>query len=652
MSRDLFQEFVDHHGGATRVPDEKLYQLLCNDEFREQMVAAAAKDWRTLPNLNLGMEVRRRCREDLFWLARFFTWESQSEGAGKPLGENAILDQTHRKLCNFFIKKDREVGIIEQDIMYKSRVLLWPRGGLKSTIDVIDAVQWILCFPEIRILFLTGDDDLAVGFVDELKGHFVRRIDQPSLMNLFFPEFCADEKDLGRQFEFVCPEWARRQVKRREPTVLSSSVDSSNSGFHWDVIKVDDAVTDRNSNNEEQCKKIATRVTNICKTLRPFGYVDRIGTRYADEDMYGDVLDKNVGDLKTTSGPAGFPHNAWDIIENPSLGQKILIGRALVIKPEIADKLKREGRKVDYAEAGEEGCHLLLPHMRPYSWCMREWRENEKDFEGQQNQNPRPTSHVIFEKQLLLANTVGFQEMPVSGPISHTWDFAFSTKKGRDYSTGCSVMWNDKAQMFVHDLVRGRMKHSELAKAVVDFCRKWRPFVIGIEDAAGSRFLEPTIIAEAIKTRDAYVIQVCSHIDWYPPDTQKDAKRMRMASLQPRLSEGLLKFANYIPFRDVLYSEFERCLTSHHHDDIPDVIAQQLRYTPRMHQMIAKQEMTSFSRADAAWNLLYEEGCDPFGRIGYGGGPQPLITTIAPDVEVTAQAPPGLDPMLGAGILG
>lgn len=43
----------------------------------------------------------------------------------------------------------------------KQRVILSSRGTLKSVIEAVDIVQLILCFPDIRILLLSGSLELA-----------------------------------------------------------------------------------------------------------------------------------------------------------------------------------------------------------------------------------------------------------------------------------------------------------------------------------------------------------------------------------------------------------------------------------------------------------------------------------------------------------
>lgn len=674
---------AQYEGDPDKIPNDKLYEFLCEDTTRarlaellapykktlkaaadekdkvkrEEILKVSKNDLDVFKNHPFVVSVRRRCKRDLEWLVCYFCWETNPEGAGRPLTDNKITRDSHGPILDFFVKKDDTKSIADQDT-WKLRLLLWPRGGMKSTIDVVDSVQWILNFPEVRILYLTGDDDLAVGFVDETKSHFVEKRDEPSLMNLFFPEFCVQESKMGNEFEFTCPVWAEKQIIRKEPTVQAASITSSLSGRHYEVVKADDAITNRNTENEEQCRKIAKKISVSArpgKMLRPFGYFDAVGTRYHDDDYYGMVIEHNVGEINTIAG------KCWTRVENRTTNQLVLIGRAIVIKPDTAVKLEKEGRPVTYGEAGVDGCDLLLPDIMPYSFLMGEYNDDEETFEGQLNQNPRSLTSTTFDRPLLLRSTVRFDEMPYSGPISHTWDFAgpFNNKKGRDYCTASSAIWNDKGTCFVNDLIRNRFKPNDLAKAVVEFAVKYHPFIIGIEDAGGAKFLEPAIWTEAGKTGDQHVIAVCGKIDWITPDNQKDAKKMRMGALHPWLVNNRLKFANYIPFLQVLYDEFEKCLHSARHDDIPDVISYQPRYAPRVQQMVRTDSTVpgqtngfGMSLEQAAWNITFVEGTDEYGRLGAGPRSLPLVP-VAPEPELQAEtACPEYDPILGAGFPG
>ena len=510
-------------------------------------------------------EVRRRCMTDLFWMMRYFCWETNpySENGTRPISDNKIEDDPHAIFCDLFIKKDPTKTIAEQSEV-KTRLLLWPRGGMKSTIDHVDTVQWILCWPNIRILYMTATVDLAEKFVGEVVGHFLIREDAPSLMNMFFPEHCLTEKDLGPANQFTNPVYAAKKTKRKEPTVIASSLGKAKAGFHYELIKADDGVGDTNTVTPEQCASVSEQLFLAEKLLDLGGFfVDYVGTRYEDGDHYDIMLEQNVGDIVTREG------RNWKLMENKSTGVNILIGRAIQIKPEVVEQLKREGRPVTYMEAGEEGCTLLLPKVMPYKWCLNDFTKNEKTFESQRNQNPRAAGRGEMDRMTMVKATVPYTMLPREGPVSQFWDMAFSQKKGVDFSVGSSVMWGEedvygadgkpieipnrngtrikqkKTVGYVRKIMRDRYSPFGLAKAIVQLAVEERPFIIGIEKAGGSILLAPTIEAEAIKTGDPYIIAVCSNIDWVTADQQKDAKKIRMGGLFPWIIEGRFKFANF-----------------------------------------------------------------------------------------------------------
>lgn len=653
-----FQDLAETYGGDQQIPNDILYGWL--NANREDLANEAKLGIDRIPTSRLGKEVRRRAKADLVFLAAFFLWETNpfSEGGTLPISESRITEESHGVICrDFFIQKDDSKKVLDQDPKTKTRIILWPRGGMKSTIDLCDAVQWVLNFPMIRIWFITAADDLATGLLEEFKGHWIIKPDAPTLMNLFFPEYCVEEKSMGNEFEFWCPIFLAKKIKRKEPTVFASSVTSTSSGWHFEIIKGDDVASDRNSDNEDMCRKVTKAFNLRKKTLVRRGYIDLVGTRYHDVDLYGTAIEQSsIGDLTEQRG------QNWIMRENAGLQTRILVARAIEIKSEVVERLEKENQPLTYTNAGKDGCTLLLPHYMEYSDLCRQYAEDEAMFEGQLNQNPRPASDLTFDRPTLLKHTLPIQNMPQRGPITQVWDFAFSKKKGRDYCTGSSVMWGEKGQMYVHDLVRDRFKPDGLAAAVVDFAAKWRPQKVAIENAAGSNFLEPEIMRCAYKTGIPEVIDVCRRIDWFAPDNQKDAKRVRMAALQPWLVNDMLWFAAYLPHLNTLYDEFERCLVDHHHDDIPDVIAQHPRYQPAMTIIRQDVPLSQLPSIDPNYNLLYgswltedETPADAFGRLGMGQPVTMFDQAMAAEPEYTMEAEtpmPGMPGILGGGMWG
>ena len=678
---DRFDALQEQHGGKELIPNEVLYDFLV--EIKPDLLNMMKLGLDHIPNSSLGKEVRRRSIADLKWLAKYFLWDSMSvsENGDIPVTENIFLDPQYDVFAELFVKKDPSVPILEASSV-KTRLLLWPRGGAKSSYDAVDTVQWVLCYPSIRILFLTGEASLSQGFISEIKGFFTLREEAPSFMNMFFPEHCCLRKDMGAGNVFTTPVYKAKKTGRKEGTVRASSVGKTKAGWRFEVIKADDAVSDKNSETPEQCASISEKLFLAEKLLMPGGFFkDYVGTRYAEEDHYGVLLEKYlaVGEVETTTGVG------WVLTRNKTFSIDILVGRACQIKPEAEDRLRREGRPVNYIEAREEGCILLLPKRQPYSWLMGEFSNNEKVFEGQLNQNPRVASQRGFSRLSLIKATVPYNMLPRVGPISQFWDLSFSTKKGTDYCVGSSVMWSEddlydiqgkktggkKTVGYVRKLVRDRFNPFTAAQAIVQLVVEERPFILGIEDAGGSKNLEPTIHAEAIKTGDAHVIAVCTHIEWVTPSNQFDAKRIRMGGLIPWVEEGRLKFANYCmqpkyETLDAMYDEFERCMSSHHHDDIPDNLGYQPRYAPQAVQSIIENNQDMFGGLidRRGWGEVFDEDYRPnVGPSYYLDDNGMLVPTEPPPPTIMfddfvsledqpASSPGGMPNILGAGVWG
>jgi len=137
----------------------------------------------------------------------------------------------HESICNFFfVRKDptkTSFKAFAKDYAdKKERLLLVPRGGFKSSMDMADTVQWIICWPETTIMILTGVLDLAKDFVKEIKGHFTLEDGEMEQENLFqtkkaikpkqmadgsynlfqvlFPEHCIPAEE-GKSCEYQTP---------------------------------------------------------------------------------------------------------------------------------------------------------------------------------------------------------------------------------------------------------------------------------------------------------------------------------------------------------------------------------------------------------------------------------------------------------------
>lgn len=434
----------------------------------------------------------------------------------------------------------------------KERLLLYPRGSYKSTLNVCDCVQWIICFPDIRILVLTGADDLATAFVDELKDYFIHD-GEPTLFQELFPELCILPKERGNQGEFWAPLGERaRMRKTKEPTVFASSILANNSGWHVDVMKADDVVTDRNSESVTELARITRKFKMVRKLLMPFGYRDTIGTPYSIFDCYADHREQ------AESYERKYGKKTLKFLRYPAWWLK---GTDLQLPT------------VEQSE-DESALEFLFPEALSYAFLRKEQHTDEKSFNSQYLCSPVETSQVVFNIEDLRAHTIPFSQLPKNPKYYIAWDFAYSTKKGRDYSVGAVGALDEQNRLYIVDVIRKRYLPDELAYAVAYAIWQYRPEICGVENSNGANFLQNDI------NRHAASMGITAGIDWFPVSKQFEGKEVRVKELQALMAAGRLWFSNSIPCMDALYKEFVQFGGAHHHDDIPDAIAHLRRYLP------------------------------------------------------------------------
>lgn len=494
----------------------------------------AAPEPQSAPAIFKGREItederqalRRRCQTDLFFLAH------------DVLGYDQLTAFTHQQLCDFFVKKNPDLGIFEQDEM-KRRLLLFPRYGFKSTVNIADCVQWIICFPNIRILVLTGEKDLAKAFVDEMQGHFIATAEgEPTDFQALFPEFCIREKDkLTGKFTAPC-----RTKGWKEPTIFSSSIESTLPGWHFDIFKGDDIVTNMNSDGETAIRKVNRNFRLARKTLHPRGFLDLIGTRYGPFEIYGETIKKaKPGKLKVLCKPA------WSV------------------KPESAVKPEEELGEADY--------DLLFPELLTYQFLCDERDDDPEGFQCQYLNNPMGGQELTFPKETLLQATVASKSIPAHGEMFIAWRFAYPGKNNMRHTAGV-VGLMDGLKMYIVDAVHGKFIPSKLAYRCVDLARKWGVHAVSIEETPGARYMEDSIRNYARQMNWQMTV------NWIPFQEDDGARELRIKNAEPLLVSMRLLFADNIGCLAELYEQFVNFMLMQD-GSLPDAIAHVSQWLPR-----------------------------------------------------------------------
>lgn len=168
------------------------------------------------------------------------------------------------------------------------RLVLAPRGCGKSTIlTVVDCVLRPLLDPDVRICLVSSVVVQSKDMLEEVEGCFE---------NERFVDVFGDLRG---------DNWAREQATVRtrrkrwkEPTFLVSGQDGPVTSKHFDVLKCDDLVTEKNSRSQTEREKTTTFLykTAVPTLLRvradgSAGELDVIGTLYDPEDTYHRLME-------------------------------------------------------------------------------------------------------------------------------------------------------------------------------------------------------------------------------------------------------------------------------------------------------------------------------------------------------------------------
>jgi phage terminase large subunit-like protein len=527
------------------------------------------------------LELRDRARKDLFWL-------------GRVLGKG-LYRSVHQIICDQFVPKnfggawlnsdgaedttrptiepyyfegytlDDFHDAIDDHHQWRDHemMLLDSRGFYKSTIDGVDAVQWLLNCPDIRILILTGEYKLAVKFQSEIKKYFhLAEGQEPGAIHLLFPEYVLYGKEGTSDSPLECP---ARMLNQGEPSLWVNSIVANLSGWHCDIKKGDDIVTDENSNSDDSREKLKEKYDGTDDLLDPHGFMDHIGTRYFTDDWYGMRLspDKETGQVAPIKY---FKRGCW------------------VIKPEYAN--------IKLSQLTEDMVELTFPQR----WSFNKLRSlllkkmagtgSDRAFRNQQMNEPTDAMEdsgfrISFDEATMRKHMYPGETAPKHGETFIVWDWALSDKKTSDYSVGVvgrlyksdTGLWSFSILEIVYD----KWKYSELAFQIVLLAKKWGPKVTMVEQSNGYEMLRD----EIIRVGNKYGYQ--PYIYAKPPSRQENAKRNRIKSLEILLNENRLHFVMG-PWIDETIKQFTQYTGEKKNkgrkDDIPDAASYLVYFIP------------------------------------------------------------------------
>jgi predicted phage terminase large subunit-like protein len=425
-------------------------------------------------------------------------------------GPNMVkLAPFHKEMCDFVMKPSQK------------ELMLLPRGHLKSTLVTIGySLLRIAENPEVRILIANATYDMATSFLSQIKKHIQ--------YNETFRDYYGDlstNADKWSENMITIPKF--KPFSKKEATVTAYGMGGNLVSQHYDVIIGDDLVNRDYINTAEQIEKTILFYKDALDLLEPTGKFIILGTRWADADLYGWIMDR--------SSPEQVYKNFDTMIEKAYTGNLETGENLQILFPE---------------KFTEEVLKTLKQNKGPI------------EFSAQYMNEPLPQESAKFKMiwmKQVLEDELKVRELNLFTMV----DPAIGQKKSSDKTAIVTIAVDQYNNWFVVNIILGTMLPNEIIEHIFNNWEAYHPNKIGIEMTAYQKSLQYALVDE-MRRRNIFL-----------PVVELKAERSkeeRILGLVPRYANGTIFHLTQCPYRNELEDELLRFPIGKH-DDIIDALA-------------------------------------------------------------------------------
>jgi len=415
--------------------------------------------------------LRRRCKEDLFFLCR------------GPLEYTKLSTKFHKDLTNW-LQGTRDL---------QHRMLLLARGHYKTTVSTIgEGIQMALpnvsgvtdhpyhLGPNVKVLISHEVRETAAQFLFEITAAFTRK---PILMALF-PQ-CIPSKNVERinKWQLELP----RTEHHKEATFSTIGSGGAAQGGHYNWLKLDDLVGEKARDSETIMRTTLTWFDNINSLLTEFeidGW-DLTGTRWAYSDVYSHAMERYGINIESSVlncvSPREIQSHGGGVLGVYARGA---IENGIPVFPEQFSLGKLEIlRKNRLVWAAQYANNPMESGLNEFSWPIKFY-----------NTNPR-RDLVVFEGESSFKR--GLHELN----IYVLTDPSMGESATAD-ETGIIVVGIDqKFNIFILETIKKRLIPPAYVDEIFRLNTKYRPEVIAIEEVNFSGIYKYWIAEKAKELR-------------------------------------------------------------------------------------------------------------------------------------------------------
>ena len=344
----------------------------------------------------------------------------------KLVAPHLLLGAIHEELITWWSRTDRK----------DNQLVLLPRGHMKSKLAAYRTAWYVTNHPETTVLYVSATADLAEKQLYAIKQIIDSPIYRRYWSNMIHPEEGKREKWAVAEIAVDHPQ--RKLEGIRDATCKAVGLTSNTTGFHADIVVLDDIVVPSNAYSEDGREKVTNAYSQLASIENPGAEEWVVGTRYHPKDIYDTMIN-----MKET-----YYDNEED--EESEIEVYELFQRVVEIEGEFlwAKRTRKDGKAFGF-DAKE-----LARIKAKYIDTTQFYSQYYNDPNTTENARINSDNFQYFDKAALNVKDGDWYIRDRKLNIFAAIDFAFSLRRQADYTALVVVGVDHQANYYVLDIDR------------------------------------------------------------------------------------------------------------------------------------------------------------------------------------------------------
>lgn len=344
----------------------------------------------------------------------------------KLVAPHLLLGAIHEELITWWSRTDRK----------DNQLVLLPRGHMKSKLAAYRTAWYITNHPETTVLYVSATADLAEKQLYAIKQIIDSPIYRRYWSNMIHPEEGKREKWAVAEIAVDHPQ--RKLEGIRDATCKAVGLTSNTTGFHADIVVLDDIVVPSNAYSEDGREKVTNAYSQLASIENPGAEEWVVGTRYHPKDIYDTMINMK----ETHYDDEGDVESELEVYE--------LFQRVVEIEGEFlwAKRTRKDGKAFGF-DAKE-----LARIKAKYIDTTQFYSQYYNDPNTTENARINSDNFQYFDKAALNVKDGDWYIRDRKLNIFAAIDFAFSLRRQADYTALVVVGVDHQANYYVLDIDR------------------------------------------------------------------------------------------------------------------------------------------------------------------------------------------------------